>query len=143
MDLLQSERLRPASPERTTERIPKRKKSHHNAFPLERNRVKEHTVGRKCIFYAYTKTTASVYSHAVPIMHDSFTKAVYFLTDHVVFSMFVCYSAAFCQLCFLTIKIGLDWTTISQQVTTKESCPNVELTVQSVSGTQDMSQNTT
>jgi len=27
---------------------------------------------------------------------------------NVVFSMFVCYSAAFCQLCF-TIKIGLDW----------------------------------
>jgi len=26
---------------------------------------------------------------------------------NVVFSMFVCYSAAFCQLCF-TIKIGLD-----------------------------------
>ena len=29
---------------------------------------------------------------------------------NVVFSMFVCYSAAFCQLCFYNKdKIGLDW----------------------------------
>jgi len=31
---------------------------------------------------------------------------------NVVFSMFVCYSAAFCQLCFYNKDwIGLDWTT--------------------------------
>jgi len=30
---------------------------------------------------------------------------------NVVFSMFVCYSAAFCQLCFYNKDwIGLDWT---------------------------------
>ena len=35
-------------------------------------------------------------------------------TFNVVFSMFVCYSAAFCQLCFYNKDwIGLDWNRLS------------------------------
>ena len=37
---------------------------------------------------------------------------------NVVFSMFVCYSAAFCQLCFYNKDwIGLDWMSVFNQMT--------------------------
>ena len=96
------------------ELLPPKSDSQHN---LRKRRHNITLPEKKGLLAAKNFIIRLLYKDPTGILITFFSFSVFVMFSNVVFSMFVCYSAAFCQLCCYNKDwIGLDWITLHRSM---------------------------